>query len=233
MRQNTGTTEPLSLSEQGRLIEIEDTISKGLRTTLDVAEGLHEIHAKRLWRSRFQSFDDYCVRRWGFRKTQGYNLLKFWEIRQGLSSGEDVPISTVVDAEEVLPESERQTRPLNGLPPGDRKAAWDRAVSDAGGQQPTGKQVEQAAEIEFYTKRHLATLPADVQLEYLQASEKVILDRAAKREAVEETEARAKRIERGVFHLRRAVAMFKAVGEDGERLLEMTQEVLAEAEQLA
>ena len=221
----------LSIKEQGRLIELELLVCQGIRSTLRTAEALHAIREEKLYRTQ-GTFEEYCLKKFALKSSQVYRLIEFWQVRQEIS-----PVG------EIGPETERQTRPLNGLPPGDRKAAWDRAVSDAGGQQPTGKQVEEAAEIEFYTKKHLATLPADVQLEYLQASEKVILDRAAKREAVEETEAHIKRAERLVFHSRRCVAMAKTMGKDGEDVLETFQvgvakavlllESLQQAEQLA
>jgi hypothetical protein len=76
-----------------------------------------------------------------------------------------LPVSTTVDtpsnATRQVPIHESQVRPLAGLDtPEQRREAWDRAVSAAGGQQPTAKQVSAAVDsIEAMGDEHDAAIP--------------------------------------------------------------------------
>jgi hypothetical protein len=103
----------------------------------DVAEMLHRAHQERAWAAlEYSSWKSYCEAEFQMSKQRSFQLLDFVEIKRTIQE------STTVDR--VIPQSERQVRPLTQLEPEQQPVAWDRAVEIAEGLQPTSKQVEQA-----------------------------------------------------------------------------------------
>lgn len=129
-------TSEITLDESKRLIALERQIAGGLRTFVQVGEALCEIRDSRLYRVEFGTFEEYCKSKWGFTKTQAFRLIGGAEVAKNLS-----PIG---DKTKVVPVKESQARPLTSLPPEQQSEAWEKAVDDAGGEQPTAKQVENA-----------------------------------------------------------------------------------------
>lgn len=113
------------------LMECEKAIEQGLG---GVAYSLRRIRDDRLYRETFPTFEDYCQERWGFTRQHVNNVIAFTEVRDQME--------TIVS---TLPERESQIRPLKALPePEQRAEAWNEAVDQAGGEQPTAKQVQEA-----------------------------------------------------------------------------------------
>lgn len=70
------TTEPISLDESMRLIELEKVVKAGKTTFFDVGNALAEIRDKRLYKADFTSFDEYCVEKWGFKRAHARRLIE-------------------------------------------------------------------------------------------------------------------------------------------------------------
>lgn len=86
-----------ALSKTGarRLAEAEAKIERGLSTFWEVGNALMQIRDERLYRSDFQTFEDYCQQRWGMTRRRANQLV------EAAQMGTMVPI-----------ENERQARAL-------------------------------------------------------------------------------------------------------------------------
>lgn len=122
--------------ERGDLKRCEAVIERGRRAFVEVGLALIEIRERRLYRESHGTFEDYLSERWEISRPQGYRLMDAAAAVQSLSPMGDV----------LLPQNERQARPLTRLEPELQPEAWTRAVEDADGQQPTGAQVTRAVE---------------------------------------------------------------------------------------
>jgi len=109
--------EILNIEESHELERCEVVIKQGLKTFIEVGQALMTIKEKRLYRISFKTFEDYCVERWSISKPRAYQLIDAANVIIGLS--------TTVD---VLPESERQVRPLTSLEPEIQKEVWKEVV---------------------------------------------------------------------------------------------------------
>lgn len=110
--------------EVSRLTQCEAVIERGLKTFVDVGTALLEIRDSRLYRSEYDTFEDYCRERWGMSRPRAYQLIDAAEVSTNLS--------TIVDK---LPATESQARPLTSLTPEMQVQAWQQAVDTA----PDGK----------------------------------------------------------------------------------------------
>ncbi len=126
---------PLTPQEADTLAAQEGVIARGLQTFYDVGTALAAIRDGKLYRADFGTFEDYCQERWGISRPRAYQFIQGAEIRGRLS--------TTVD---ILPDSERQARPLARLTVEEQPRAWERAVELADHGQPTAAQVTQAVE---------------------------------------------------------------------------------------
>jgi|GEM_PF-2245920 len=132
-------TSALTTQEQDELEQHEATIEQGLQSFLTVGEALMGINARRLYRAKYSSFQDYCRDRWGIGRERAYQLMGAAEVVANLSTN----LSTIVDS---APANEAQARPLTALPPDQQAAAWKEAVAAAPDGKPTAKHVQQAVE---------------------------------------------------------------------------------------
>lgn len=133
------TDNALTTSEQHELAAHEKVIERGLGVVYKVAAALLAIREKKLYRADYDTFKSYVEQRWDITEQRAYQLLDAAQIRSQLEN------STTV---EVLPTSERQTRPLACLPENQQSEVWTQAVETAprdGNGQPkvTGKHVQQ------------------------------------------------------------------------------------------
>lgn len=191
----TTTLTPLTIAEQGELIELELIISRGMRTTLETGRALRKIRDKRLYKSRHTSFEAYCLAAWKFTDARANQLIAASYVADDLQK----------DTTRVVPQNEKQLRPLVELSESDRREAWEAAVETAGGQ-PRAEQVAHEAHIQQLLHQALESLPKERQLEVLQANHEAIQARAAVRKALSDAEANAKWKEKFAFHVRRLVA---------------------------
>lgn len=119
-------TAPLSVGERQTLREYERAIDRGLATFYAVGMALAAIRAERLYREKYGTFEDYCGQRWGFSSSRARYLISAAEVRENLES-----VTTVT----LLPESERQARPLVAVPADKQADVWQEAIKTA----PNGK----------------------------------------------------------------------------------------------
>lgn len=127
--------EDLSPAEVTELKKLEQTIERGLQTFFEVGSALMDIRDKRLYRATHKTFEDYCNARWQFSRVHAHRLITAASVMQNL-----LPMGN------ILPETERQARALNGLTPEQQQAAWGQAVEQAEGSTPTAAQVAAAAD---------------------------------------------------------------------------------------
>lgn len=137
------------------LMEHEKVIEQGLATFLDVGHSLMAIRDGRKYRaSGYGTFEAYCEQRWGMTDRHAQRMMNAAAIVDEL---ETRPIGRV-----PAPKSESQVRPLAPLKdqPDLAAAAWEAAVEDADGDQPTAKQV--AAAVKAITDPEPEIVPDDV-----------------------------------------------------------------------
>ena len=89
--------EAITLAESKRLRELEQTISRNESAMQEIAAALTEIHDRKLYKSDYSSFREYCKERWGFGKSHAYRLIAF---------NEEVKVSPMGD----IPKTEREAR---------------------------------------------------------------------------------------------------------------------------
>ncbi len=122
----------LTQVENKRLKGLEAVIERGLNTFTEVGAALSEIRDTRLYRETHKTFEEYCQERWRMSKTYATRLVQSAEVVANL-----VPMGT------VLPETERQARPLAALKdPEQQRQAWTQVIEAAGDKGITAKEVQ-------------------------------------------------------------------------------------------
>lgn len=111
----------LNKEEVNELERCEVVIRQGLQTFIEVGQALLTIRDKRLYRSEFKTFEEYCNERWGMRKTWLYQMIGSAEVISNLSANAD-----------ILPSTESQARPLTKLEPEVQIEAWSEVVAQHG-----------------------------------------------------------------------------------------------------
>lgn len=114
----------LTTTETTQLTNLETTIDRGLQSFFEVGAALKEIRDSRLYRAEHGTFEDYCDKRWGFKRAHAYRYIDSATLIEDLSPMGD-----------ILPTNERQCRPLTKLPDCDRQTAWQTVVERAGAEQ--------------------------------------------------------------------------------------------------
>lgn len=113
-------TELLSIDERNELERCEVVIKQGLKIAIEVGQALSTIREKRLYRLEFSTFEDYCRDRWGMQRQYANRMIAASEAISNL-----VPMGT------IIPQSERQARPLTQLHPEVQREAWKEVVQQA------------------------------------------------------------------------------------------------------
>lgn len=126
MKKETSVMEAISLDESKRLMGLEKTIQAGVETFITVGLALEEIRAARLYRAEFETFQEYCQKRWNFTKSRAFQLIDAAATVKALPP----PLSTIVDTESAA-------RALKKATSGGAKSPKTRRVK---------KRLEQAAE---------------------------------------------------------------------------------------
>ena len=126
-------TDLVTSAETADLRRYETVIERGSRAFIEVGQALLAIRDGKLYRASHDTFEAYCRERWDFNRNFANKTIRAAKTTAAL--GTTVPI---------LPAREHQVRPLTRLEPATAAAAWERAVENAGGEQPTQRQVEEA-----------------------------------------------------------------------------------------
>jgi hypothetical protein len=122
-------TIPLTAQEKVRFTELEAIVETHLETFLSVGRALAEIRNKRLYRQQFGTFEDYCVKRWGFSGARGLDLVRSASVAESLLAGPAAP----QNGDAPLPPdlSADTLRPLQRLDSPLQSAVW-RLASQVG-----------------------------------------------------------------------------------------------------
>ena len=135
VRGNAGLSIGLSGMEALDLKACEETIRSGWAAFVAVCEALLKIREGRLFRERFETFEEYSRQQWQFGKSHAYRLVNAAKVIRLLS-----PIG-----EKFLPTCESQIRPLVGLTEEQANLAWRNALEDAGEKPLTARLVQRHA----------------------------------------------------------------------------------------
>lgn len=125
---------PLATAEQDTLARCEAVIGEGLQTYIEVGRAMAIIRDDKLYRQHYDTWEEYCVDRWGMSRQRAYQLIDASQVADDLS--------TIVDTSEI-PES--HMRVIAKAPPADRPRVIERADEIRGDKPRTAKHIEQAA----------------------------------------------------------------------------------------
>ena len=123
---DTVSSDELTLEEEKELLYLERTIE---RSFYEAGKALKQIRDHRLYRWQYKNFECYCQQRFGINRISAYNKIVAANTFENLFT----------NGEQVLPNSERQVRPIVSLEPALQCEIWHRAVQQAGGKVPSGR----------------------------------------------------------------------------------------------
>ena len=126
----------LTPAEQKELERLETVIQKGWTTFLDVGHALMKIQQDKLYRDKYETFEEYLRVRLDMSRSHAYNLINGTEVYDGLSAMADITIK---------PTNERQIRSLISVPKEKWALTWKKVVKAADGKPVTAKLVNQVA----------------------------------------------------------------------------------------
>ncbi len=112
------TTAELTQREATDLDRCEIVIEKGIKTFVAVGNAMLEIRDRKLYRTTYGTFEDYCAQRWQLDRQYAYRIMDSARVHAALDAGQDddgsVPgLSPIGDK----PVNEAQARPLTPLLP--------------------------------------------------------------------------------------------------------------------
>lgn len=139
----------LTVSEQQRYVELNQVIGDNLEAFFSVGAALLEVQEGKLYRAEFPSFQAYCLEKWGIGRNYGYRLVSAARVAENvapkvLTIGQHFQSKSGKKSSAPAPQNERQIRPLSRLPAAQQRKAWQAAVKESGGSQPTAAQVSSA-----------------------------------------------------------------------------------------
>jgi hypothetical protein len=190
-------------TDNKKLLALEKTIEEGLRTFNEVGTALLMIRDEKLYRGEYKTFEEYCDQKWNIDRSRAYQLIDSAEVVATLK------MSTTVD---ILPTSERQTRPLALLPSDKQVEAWREATKKAPhGEQPTGGLVQKIVNrIRSKTSTEKRLIKASEGWTTEELKEDTELFEAFKSIASVYGNEDAKAIRTGVVQMKRADVLFLA-----------------------
>jgi len=124
----------LTPAEQNELEHLEMVIKNGWTHFLEVGHALIIIQTDRLYRDKYETFEEYCRNSLDMSRSHAYNLIGSTEVFDQLSANADI---------KVKPQNEFQVRSLIAVPKEKRALAWKKA--EATGKPVTAKLVNQVA----------------------------------------------------------------------------------------
>jgi len=128
----------LTRDELTQLTECEEVIKRGLHTFIEVGLALEVVRAKKLYREKFGTFEEYCRIRWDMTARRARQICSASEVVINLI-GEKIDTNSMnshqLKSGTIVPTTESQARPLAPLPPAAQRKVWAAAVAAA----PEGK----------------------------------------------------------------------------------------------
>lgn len=122
--------------EASTLVQCERVIERGLKTFVEVGTALATIRDGRLYRTEYDSFEDYCDQRWAISRPRAYELMSAAQV-----------VSAIADTGMRPPANEAQARELSKLRdrPDKLRDAWAEASERANGR-PTAATVREVVQ---------------------------------------------------------------------------------------
>jgi hypothetical protein len=122
------------------------------RAFFDAGKALAELRDRKLYRSTHKTFEEYCKQRFGYTRiaasykiaaaTVMDNLLTNGLQKEEIATDELQTPKMLTNGLQILPNNERQVRPLVSLEPEVQREAWQKAVEESGGKVPSGRIVK-------------------------------------------------------------------------------------------
>ena len=128
------STYELSIKEQNAREQLEKQVEQSFYLA---GKALQKLREQRLYRSTHSRFEDYCLDRFGFHRRHPYYLIGAALVVDNLS------VAECAQTVHILPTRESQCRPLTPLEPKLQRAAWQQAVTYAGGKVPSTRIVKE------------------------------------------------------------------------------------------
>lgn len=113
----------LTKADERQLAQCEKVIAAGLQIFFEVGQALCTIRSRRLYRGQYETFEDYCRRRWDMSRFYAYRLIGAAGVMQRLLTIGNMP----------LPANEAQARPLTRVEPELIPTVWRKALEYADG----------------------------------------------------------------------------------------------------
>lgn len=126
----------LSVSEKEQLSRLEETVERGLKTFVDVGTALMVIRDSKLYRQDFNTFEEYCQKRWSMGKSRVYQMIDAATVVDNLQK------SKILD----FPPNESQARALSKLPADVQREVYDKAIDTAPNGRVTAAHVQRVAD---------------------------------------------------------------------------------------
>ncbi len=130
-RAKVEVVEELSPEEEADLFRLELKVE---RAWDEAARALRELRERRLYRSKYKTFEEYCRDRFGFtRQSANFKI-----------AAADVMENLTTFSCQILPTKETQVRPLTKLKSDEQPQVWEEAVKQNGGKVPSERVVKDA-----------------------------------------------------------------------------------------
>lgn len=195
--------------ELSTLADYEAIIERGLDTFFEVSMALLKIRELALYHPEYETFEQYCLKRWKWQRNYASRQLRSAEIVRNFTSL--VPMGT------PLPDSERQIRALTRLESlEDQRAAWDEAVELSKSGTPTSREIEDVVRTRFEKRPTVAQEQAEKRA--LEAEEKA-------REIEQRAEQLAREKREAEQRAAQAARERRMAEEQAERLLRERDEI--------
>lgn len=134
---------PLSCEESLELQKLERQIEDGFLHLSVMNHALLTIMEKRLYRERYGSFAEYCLQVWHLCYRRVKQIIDGAQVIRNLNPGS------------LLPDNEKQTRPLTCLSSEDQRIVWEILLKEKKGKKPSGREVAEA--VNAHLKKSQAT----------------------------------------------------------------------------
>ena len=106
----TSAMEAISLDESALLMSLEKIVESDIKAFVRAGLALEEIRLKRLYRSEFKTFQEYCQKKWNFSKSRAYQLIDSASLVQSLPLKSQQRVDTEAAARRVAAEQKRLAR---------------------------------------------------------------------------------------------------------------------------
>lgn len=131
MIKRTESNVALTLDEALELKQFEGEIERGLKHFVAVGAALGLIRDRRLYRSAYPTFEDYCEQRWQIGRSRAYQFIESAQVFENVHNCGHAP-----------PANEAQSRALSAIKdPVQQREAWTKAVDSAPDGHITAKHV--------------------------------------------------------------------------------------------